>query len=165
MANEVYLGLGSNKGDREKYIIDAVNKIIQQNKIVLQLTSSLYETKPFGFENQNNFLNLVISVRTNAEALKLLDILKDIEKKVGRTNSFKWGPREIDIDILLFGDIVIDEEKLTIPHKHLMNRDFFYIPILEINPNILLPESGKKLKDLIPSKNENFIVNKFEFKI
>ncbi len=164
MESRVFLGLGSNVGDSRKYLSDAIAKIGDNENINIQKVSSLYSTKPWGGIKQNDFLNAVISIKTKLDAFEILKTLKSIERVVGRKKSVKWGPREIDIDILLFGDQKIESNLITIPHKELLNRDFFYIPILEIDPFAELP-GGERLSELISDQNKNYIIDKFEFKI
>lgn len=139
----IYLALGSNVGDRLGYLIKALNeikKIAEVKKI-----STVYESKAWGYENQSSFLNIVVEVKTSFEPHIFLLKLKRIEKNVGRKERFKWGPREIDIDILLWEDRVINTKMLQVPHPFLTQRDFFLYPLLELNRNLIHPRSGKPL--------------------
>ena len=134
----VFLGLGSNRGDRKKNILKAIKLLEKSGQKVLRL-SSLRETKPYGYKKQKKFLNAVVKLKTKLLPSELLELCKKIEKKIGRTKSFCWGPREIDIDILFFGKEVINNKKLTIPHSDLHNRNFVLTPRMEIAPNFVHP--------------------------
>ncbi|MBN2543498.1 2-amino-4-hydroxy-6-hydroxymethyldihydropteridine diphosphokinase [bacterium] len=139
----VFLSLGSNKGDRIDNILKACSHISGFARIVKK--SSLFLTKPWGYPNQDDFINCVIEITTDLSAEELLKQIQKTEEKVGRTRSFEWGPREIDIDILLYDDIVIDSPKLKIPHRYLLSRDFFLEPLLEIAPETVNPLNGISL--------------------
>ncbi|MDD5687739.1 MAG: 2-amino-4-hydroxy-6-hydroxymethyldihydropteridine diphosphokinase [Elusimicrobia bacterium] len=132
MAN-VFLGLGSNKGYRKRNILKAIELLKKSGQKVLK-TSSIYETKPYGYRKQKKFLNAVIKLKTVLSPGYFLNLCKRIEKEIGRKKSFRWGPREIDLDILFFDNKIIKSKKLTIPHKDLYNRDFVLIPLSEIEP-------------------------------
>ncbi len=131
---KIYLALGSNVGDRKKNIkkaIDLLSKEIKDVKV-----ASLYETEPVGYINQPKFINTALEGYTNLSPDELLKFCQDVEKKVGRIYRFKWGPREIDIDILLYGNFKIDKPNLKIPHPLMLERDFVMKPLKELNPNI-----------------------------
>jgi len=145
---EVFLGLGSNLGDRLSYMLKALNEIKKLGKVLK--ISTVYESKAWGIENQNNFLNLVVLFETKLLPQDLLLHLRAIEKKVGRKERLKWGPREIDIDILLYGNRVIRTKLLQVPHPFLHERDFFLYPLLEINSELIHPLYLKPLKEFNP---------------
>ncbi len=131
---KVYLALGSNVGDREKNIkkaIDLLSKEIKDIKV-----ASLYETEPIGYINQPKFINTALEGYTNLSPEELLKFCQDVEKKVGRIYRFKWGPREIDIDILLYGNLKIDKPNLKIPHPLMLERDFVMRPLKELYKDI-----------------------------
>ncbi len=159
--NKVFLALGSNKGNKIEYLKDALNLIGKLPETSINSYSSVYETAPFGFIRQDNFLNMAVEIFTELNPVELLSSLKNIEKQLGRKKSFKWGPREIDIDILLYEDLIISNEELTIPHRYLLERDFFLVPLLEINSEIIYPSNKKKLKDYLNLIETNHIINKF----
>ncbi len=159
----VVLSLGSNKGKRFQNLNGAVELISQIEKTRLLKKSSVYETLPFGFEEQENFLNAAVLVETKLMPIELLKRVKKIEKELGRQETFRWGPREIDIDILIFGNEVIETEELAIPHKHLTERDFFLVPLLEIFPDAIHPVTKKKLRDYLSLIDSKFILHKFAF--
>ncbi len=154
---KVFIGIGSNVGDRLQNITRAIELINKNNDCKVVKTSLVYESKAFGVKNQNDFLNSVICIDTNLEPVNLLEFLKNIENKIGRTKTEKWGPREIDLDILLFGDMVFSENELTIPHKGIQERDFVMIPLTEIEPEIVHPVLKVKVKDLIQKADRNII--------
>jgi 2-amino-4-hydroxy-6-hydroxymethyldihydropteridine diphosphokinase len=160
MESKVYISAGSNVGDRYAFLAKAVENLKQHDMIKLDRISSFYETLPYGNFNQNNFINLVLSLRTTLVPKELFDYLKIIEKKIGRTESEKWGPREIDLDILLFDDLIYKDDVLTIPHPELLKRDFVVEPLLEIEPEITHPVEQKKIKDLLYLLESKTIVNK-----
>ena len=141
----VFLALGSNLGDKIGYIIKALDGI--RDLAEIRSVSTVYESKAWGYKKQPAFLNLVVEVRTFMEPHSFFLQLRKIERRVGRRERFKWGPREIDIDILLWGERIINSKMLRIPHPHLKERDFFLYPLLEIDDNLVDPLSGKPLKE------------------
>ena len=143
---KVFLGLGSNIADRKKNINTAVDFINQNNKIRIVKFSHIYESPPWGYKNQENFYNQVIEIETELEPYELLIFVKSIEKKMGRQTDIKWGPRNIDIDILIFWDIIIRGDFLNIPHRYLLNRCFWLVGLCELNDSInILGENVKVL--------------------
>lgn len=145
---ELYLSLGSNQGDRRKNIADALSLLNIELGTPFKTVSGMIETEPWGFDSENRFMNAVVlyelelknGYNPEAEGLMILEICKDIERKLGRTGDPQYDEngervykdRPIDIDILLFGDNRIDCEELTVPHKHMYERDFVMIPLKEI---------------------------------
>jgi 2-amino-4-hydroxy-6-hydroxymethyldihydropteridine diphosphokinase len=134
----VYVSIGSNLGDRRENCMRAVD-LLKQNGIRIRKMSSLYETEPWGVKDQPGFLNMAIEIDTELEPVKLLRVLKDVEASLGRQKSFKWGPRLIDLDILLYDDIVLDEPGLKIPHPFMHERDFVLRPLNEMAPDAMHP--------------------------
>ena len=130
--NNVYLSLGSNIGDRKGYIEKAVELIESTKGIKILKKSGLYETTPVGYLEQDLFLNVVIKIETDFSAREILKIINKIENELNRKREIRWGPRTIDIDILIFSDKKIDETDLIIPHKEMLNRLFVLIPLTEI---------------------------------
>ncbi len=138
----VFLGLGSNVGDRKKNIQTAIDYISTNSKINILKLSSIYESPPWGYKNQENFYNQVIEIETQLEPYELLVFIKSIEKKMGRQTTIKWGPRNIDIDILIFDDIIIKGDFLNIPHRYLLKRCFWLVGLWEIDKHLnILGES------------------------
>lgn len=160
MVNNVFLGLGSNLGDRKKYLSDAIEKIGDEYSIVEKI-SSLYETSPFGNIKQDNYLNIVIRIETNYSLEKLFEKVKVIEKVLGRKNTIlKWGPREIDIDILFYNDLIYNSDNVIIPHPEILMRDFVLLPLIEIAPDYIHPVIKKRLDEIDVSKIEKHIISK-----
>ncbi len=145
----IYLGLGTNLGNREKNLSQCVNLLSDNREIDLKKLSSIYETEPYGFIDQPKFLNMVVEIETRLTANKLLRLTQDIEKKIGKKKLFHLGPRIIDIDILSYQDQVIKQERLIIPHAQLHFRKFVLIPLNEIAPDFIHPESNKKIGRLL----------------
>ncbi|EKD92264.1 MAG: hypothetical protein ACD_29C00094G0002 [uncultured bacterium] len=143
-----YIGLGSNLNHPMKQIQIALEHIKQLPKTRLLNLSSLYETKPIGPQNQPDFINQVVAIKTTLTALALLKALKSIENTMGRIHLEKWGPRIIDCDILLYGDAVINSDMLTVPHAGLTKRAFVLYLLKEIAPDLVLP-SGQTVQSLL----------------
>jgi len=141
-ANRVFIGLGSNLGDRLAFLKAAVSALRATPGIEVGRTSSVYETKPVG-PHQPLFLNAVVELRTDIEARQLLSRMKEIETQVGRMPDKHWGPREIDLDLLLYGSEVIDEPDLAVPHPEMTGRAFVLVPLLEIDREITIPGAGE----------------------
>lgn len=143
-----YLGIGSNLGDRRKNCLDAI-EMLEQKGIIIKKKSSLYETEPWGVENQPMFLNMAIEIETDLKPGELLGLLKEVEKEVGRGKTYKWGPRIIDLDILLFDNISVDEYNLTIPHPLMHEREFVLKPLAEIAPDVTHPLLHERIQELL----------------
>ncbi|PIZ76139.1 2-amino-4-hydroxy-6-hydroxymethyldihydropteridine diphosphokinase [Candidatus Peregrinibacteria bacterium CG_4_10_14_0_2_um_filter_38_24] len=142
-ANKAYLSLGSNLGDREKFLEKAISEIKKITDVTKK--SKIYETSPVGYKNQGAFLNMVIQVKTNLTPQKLLEEFMKIEKKLGRERRIKNGPRTIDIDILTFGNTIVDEPNLKIPHPRMHERKFVLVPLMElIDKNETISQWTKK---------------------
>lgn len=156
--NSVFLGLGSNKGDRLNFLRQAVFKIASDTNFELVKCASIYETEPYGVKDQPNYFNSVIYVKTNYSLKELYSKVKSIELEIGRVKTFRWGPREIDIDILLYNSLVFSDEKITVPHKDLLNRDFVLKPLLEIVGEFNYPNSELKVNDDYLTKLEKYII-------
>ena len=148
MKNLVYLGFGSNLGDRRGNILNAYVLLERQGLSFLK-KSSFYESIPYGVEDQPNFLNSVALVETSFGPLRLLEVVKNIERELGRVQTYRWGPRVIDIDILIYDEIVLDSKLLTIPHKDLPNRCFVLTPLCEINCNLYHPQLQVPISKLL----------------
>lgn len=128
----ILLGLGSNMGDRENNIKSAIRELSRNNEIVIDKISSLYETKPVGILDQPYFLNLVISINTNLTPHELLQECLQTEYQLGRVRNQRWGPRNIDIDILIYHNHIIQDEVLQLPHPRFHERSFVLVPLQEI---------------------------------
>lgn len=148
MEHTAFLSLGSNIGDRIVYLESAVSHLIKRYPISVVNVSSIYETDPVGYEEQDLFLNMVIQVKTELSPFELLDACMETEQELGRKREIRWGPRTIDLDILLYNDENILTERLIVPHPRLHERSFVVIPLLEISPNITLHGGKKPLREL-----------------
>ena len=144
--NNVYLGLGSNLGKRELNIKKAIELLKKKCKILK--ISSLYETEPVGYKNQDWFLNCVVNIETDLNPKELLISLQSIEEKLKRIRRIKFGPRTIDLDILIWEDLILNENGLIIPHQRMHERLFVLMPFNEIAPNVVHPILKKKIDDL-----------------
>ena len=144
----VYISIGANLGDRKASCLSSI-EILKKKGIVIRKISSLYETEPWGVENQPKFLNMAIEIETGLTPENLLVLLKNIEKEIGREQTHKWGPRTIDLDILLYNDLIMYGENLKIPHPYMHERDFVLRPLLEIAPDIKHPVLQVTVRELL----------------
>ncbi|MBU2523570.1 2-amino-4-hydroxy-6-hydroxymethyldihydropteridine diphosphokinase [Patescibacteria group bacterium] len=152
----ICLGLGTNLGDLEENLRMALHFLEPSVQIIK--SSNLYESEPFGKKDQPWFLNMCVLAETALTPQELLEFCKKIESDMGREKGEKWGPRLIDIDILLYDDRIIEEEVLTIPHKQLHKRKFVLLPLSEIAGDILHPQLKKPLNELLNSCEDVSIV-------
>lgn len=136
MNNIAYVALGSNMGDRETYLRRAVSIIHQHPQIKVDAISSIYETDPVGYADQGLFLNMVISLSTSLDPFELLLFLQKTEAELGRKRTIRWGPRTVDLDILLYNEENIETEQLFIPHPRMHERLFVLIPLKELKPDL-----------------------------
>lgn len=142
-----YIALGSNLGDRSENLARARELLAEQVRIVK--SSSIYETEPWGVADQPLFLNQVIEGETDLIALGLLRFLKQIEQEMGRTETIRFGPRLIDLDVLLYGELQMQSPELTIPHPRMMQRAFVLVPLVEIAPRLQIPGTGITVKEAL----------------
>jgi 2-amino-4-hydroxy-6-hydroxymethyldihydropteridine diphosphokinase len=142
---KAYIGLGSNLGERESMIRQALEALSLLPETDLVRASSLYDTEPVGDVDQPNFLNAVAQVETDLPASQLLWNLQLIEKRLGRERVRRWGPRVIDLDLLLFGDEIIEEGTLRVPHPELTRRAFVLVPLVELEPLLVHPGTGETM--------------------
>ncbi|MBX3045920.1 MAG: 2-amino-4-hydroxy-6-hydroxymethyldihydropteridine diphosphokinase [Anaerolineales bacterium] len=151
----IYLGLGSNRGDRLANLQVAIAALAPAVRVLRQ--SAVYETEPWGYAEQARFLNLALEAETELAPAELLQHIKQVEQQVGRVASFRYGPREIDIDILLYGNFQIDlseaEADLKIPHPRLAERAFVLVPLAELAPELPVPGSGRTASQLLAAQD------------
>ncbi|MFA5575270.1 MAG: 2-amino-4-hydroxy-6-hydroxymethyldihydropteridine diphosphokinase [Brumimicrobium sp.] len=155
--NEVILSLGSNLGSRSYYLNKAINLLKAEFDSSFKV-SNFYESEPWGFESNNNFLNCCVCFLTAKTPLEILEITQGIEKKIGRKSKTKennYKSRIIDIDIIFIGDMLIKSKELTVPHPYLYHRNFVLIPLLEIYPNWIDISTGKTIEELLKSSKDN----------
>ncbi|HCV3193144.1 TPA: 2-amino-4-hydroxy-6-hydroxymethyldihydropteridine diphosphokinase [Staphylococcus aureus] len=146
---QAYLGLGSNIGDRESQLNDAIKILNEYDGINVSNISPIYETAPVGYTEQPNFLNLCVEIQTTLTVLQLLECCLMTEECLHRVRKERWGPRTLDVDILLYGEEMIDLPKLSVPHPRMNERAFVLIPLNDIAANVIEPRSKLKVKDLV----------------
>lgn len=134
-----YVGLGANLGDREKSLRRAVELLDEHAEIVVLAVSGIRETEPWGPVEQPPYLNGVVALETELDPRELLDALLETERRLGRVRAERFGPRTIDLDLLLYGDRVVDEPGLTLPHPRLHERRFVLEPLVELDPRLVVP--------------------------
>jgi 2-amino-4-hydroxy-6-hydroxymethyldihydropteridine diphosphokinase len=137
-----HIGLGANLADPEMQVRAALDELAAAPGIVLERKSSLYRTAPIGYDNQPDFINAVVRVRTTLEPQALLDVLLDIERAHGRVRKFLNAPRTLDLDVLLYDDRLINTDTLNVPHPRAHLRAFVLLPLLEVSPDLVIPGIG-----------------------
>ena len=152
-----YIALGSNLNDPLLQVQTAIKELQQHPDFKLEKVSSLYQTKPVGMINQPDFINAVVAISTNLNPEELLKILLELEQQHQRIRKERWGPRTLDLDILLYDDLTLTEPGLTLPHPRLTERAFVLKPLAEIAPDLCLPD-GRKLQDLVSYSLSHSIV-------
>jgi 2-amino-4-hydroxy-6-hydroxymethyldihydropteridine diphosphokinase len=159
--NDAYLLLGSNEGDREVWLQQAM-EMIQQRCGKVVTSSALYRTAAWGKEDQPDFLNMVAHIKTRKTSLDLLHSTNEIENLLGRQRKVKWGQRTLDIDILLYSNDIVNLPELKIPHPFMQNRRFTLVPLNEIAPNIIHPKLNKTIHQLLLDCPDPLEVHKFK---
>ena len=148
MNQTAYLSLGSNMGNRMNNLKEALKRLQSDYPVTVVNVSSIYETDPVGYEEQDLFLNMVAQINTTLSPYQLLEACLQVEKDLGRKREIHWGPRTIDLDILLYNDENIITEMLVVPHPRMHERSFVMIPLVEISPDILLPTFKQPLYEI-----------------
>ena len=148
--NQVYLQLGSNMGERYQYLSSAIS-LIEEKIGVVESASKIYESTPWRIDGQENYLNQVLLVKSNLSSLGVLHEALQIENELGRVRLEKWGERIIDVDIIFYNDEMIEKAELCVPHKHMHERLFVLLPLVEIAPDFIHPKYKKTIIELVAS--------------
>ncbi len=151
MTVRVAIGLGSNLGDRRTHLDDAIAALSAVGEVVA--VSAYYETAPIGGPEQGDFLNAVAVIETGLDAAEVLDVLLAVERDHGRVRRRRWGPRTLDLDLLLYGEEVVEAPGLTVPHPRMTERRFVLEPLIEVWPDATLPD-GTRFSDLLPELSD-----------
>lgn len=144
-----YIALGTNLEPRAAHLDKALELFHSLSGVEVKRVSSIYESKPVGYLDQPDFLNLVFEAETELLPLDLLDSCQTIEQELGRVRTIRFGPRTLDVDIVLYGVESIDEERLTVPHPRMQERSFVLLPLQELNPEYVVPEWNKTVNELV----------------
>jgi 2-amino-4-hydroxy-6-hydroxymethyldihydropteridine diphosphokinase len=147
MTHSVYIALGTNLGNRLSNLQTAINTFAPS--VTVAKESHIYETPPWGYEDQPAFLNMVVKAETGLEPETLLNFLKQLEVELGREQNFRWGPRLIDLDILFYGNLIIDTPPLVIPHPRLHERAFVLVPLVDVASDLIHPIFQRSASDLL----------------
>lgn len=153
--HKVYLSLGSNMGDKRENLLEAIKKVGELENTEVVKSSTILETEPFGYIEQDNFLNACLEVKTLLTPQEFLSSILKIELDMGRVREIKWGPRVIDIDILFYDDKIIQEDNLAVPHPWICEREFVLEPLSEIAPNYVHPLERKTIMMLARKLKES----------
>lgn len=144
----VYVSIGSNMGERETHLQTAVQTLDARKDTSVERISKFMETEPYGYLEQDKFLNGMLELKTLLTPEELLDVIHEIEENAGRERTVRWGPRVLDLDIIMYDSLVLDTEQLVIPHVDMQNRDFVLIPLMEIAPSLRHPVLNKTVGQL-----------------
>ncbi|WP_106495581.1 2-amino-4-hydroxy-6-hydroxymethyldihydropteridine diphosphokinase [Lentibacillus sp. Marseille-P4043] len=145
----IYVALGSNIEPRHLHLEKALTMLEEHSAIQITNQSSIYKTAPVGYTDQADFLNMVIELNTDLSAIELLDVCQSIELQLGRKREIRFGPRTIDLDILIFNNENRETKRLIIPHPRMHERAFVLVPLAEIEPNLCIPNQNKSVTDLV----------------
>jgi len=159
---KAFIGLGSNLGDRVVNIRKAIELLGGFKDVEVLRRASLYETEPVGIEDQPPFINTVVEIEVQLEPYELLKLCKRIEAQLGRRHEERWGPREIDLDILFFGDVIFNFDDLKLPHPMLHKRRFVLVPLCELDGSLVHPILKKAVKELLAQLTDEKIVKRYD---
>lgn len=151
--NNVFISIGSNIGARHRYLKESIECLKARIDTTVEKVSSIYETEPVGYTDQGNFLNVVIQIHTSLSAEDLLAVCQEIEQTLGRQRTIRWGPRTVDLDILLYNQEKIETEDLIVPHPRMAERAFVLIPLVEIAPEIQNPLNGERYSERLEEQD------------
>jgi 2-amino-4-hydroxy-6-hydroxymethyldihydropteridine diphosphokinase len=163
--HRVYIGLGSNVGDRRAFLSEAVRQLNALPGSAVHQASSIYETEPVGFKDQADFLNMAVELGTSLVPMGLLSATKQIERRIGRRDEARWHPREIDIDILLYDQLIFRSARLFIPHREMLKRKFVLVPLSEIAGSAIHPIEKMEVQALLRRCSDNSRVTKTGFEL
>ena len=163
--HRVFVGLGSNIGDRLEFLQKGVLELERTPGLSVTLISSVYETEPVGKKNQRQFLNAAVELSCSVSVSQLYERMKEIERLIGRTPTERWGPREIDLDLLYFDDEVIEGSTFIVPHRESSNRRFVLVPLSEIAPDFIDPAKKCSVRTLLESCPDTSEVVKSPFQL
>lgn len=156
--NSAFIALGSNIEPREEYLRIALESLAEDSSFIyIRKKSSVYETAPVGYTDQSDFLNMVIEIDTSLSSFDLLQFCQKVERKLGRDRTIRFGPRTIDLDILMYNQENSELESLIIPHPRMHERAFVLIPLDEIAPDLIIPTWGKRVRDFLHELPESDI--------
>lgn len=161
--NKAYLGIGTNMGERLKNLLTACDILQRSENINISKKSKIYETKAWGYKEQDDFLNMCVEVETTLDPMELLKVCQSIEKVLHRERIIRWGPRTIDVDILLYSNIKLDTEELKIPHPRISQRAFVLIPLKDLDEKILI--ENKNIQEYLDDLSQKEIEEVKEFTI
>ncbi len=165
MQDKIFLGLGSNIGDRLSFLRKAVLEIYACGDIKVNKLSSIYESDAWGVEEQNSFLNMALEISSSLSAAELLKFLKNAEVNIGRKQRTRWTEREIDIDIIFYGSAVIQKDNIIIPHPEMQNRKFVLMPLCEIDKDFIHPVYGISIETLLRCTRDKLSCTATDLKI
>jgi 2-amino-4-hydroxy-6-hydroxymethyldihydropteridine diphosphokinase len=152
----VYLGLGTNVGQRRQNLERAVAGLGEV--MAITAVSPIYQTPPWGLTGQPDFLNLCLEATTTLAPLDLLHFTRQLERELGREKTVRWGPRLIDIDILFYDDLILRSEELTIPHPRMAERAFVLVPLADIAPDLVHPQTGQTVREMVTAVDTSGLV-------
>lgn len=156
--NKAFISIGSNIGDRKRFLKEAIDTLNEHQHMEVRAVSSLYETAPVGYTDQSDFLNVAVAIETSLTAHELLAVCQSIEQTLGRERTIRWGPRTVDLDILLFNDDDINTENLIVPHPRMHERGFVLIPLLEIDSDLMHPVLQVELSTLEAAEDDSVVL-------